>query len=326
MFDINKSNTPTDFNVNAIYDGVDVDPKTPDQCDCHTKGKSYVIYRSDLSIEMASGIPTIRQMESSNLSELLIKNNILRTSNKKWHDNIEPIEMRSRIDDDKLTEFELVQYWKQLEKVFQLGHVERGDTHFEHYDIPERLLFDKHTRSELEAYIKQFVWSYSEEINYVIYNKDLTAAMLAHIVASRFLKKPEVVEAVKYSDGSFVLPRKVSQSLDKKKVLLVDDSINTGATMIELIGLVNMYGGTISGIFTITNRTSPEIEIALRKMVSKVACAYRFNLPTHKKSKCNLCSYKKTIESYIEHTGTKEITEYLNSKLPLITIKPYDKT
>jgi adenine/guanine phosphoribosyltransferase-like PRPP-binding protein len=253
------------------------------------------------------------------------KDNEVGNGNKSVNGTFKKKELRSRIDDDKLIDLELADYWKSLDNAFQIGHVERGDTHFEHYDKPERLLFRRRTLFELEAYIKEFVWSYKEEeIHYIIYNWDLTAALLAHIVASRFLRKPKVIEAVKFSDGSLVLPSAISKDLNKKNVLLVDDAINTGTTMLELIGLIRIYGGNVAGIFTITNRTSPEVEMTLKNLVPKVACAYRFDLATYRRSRCNLCAYQNLIEAKIRSSATKDFFEYLNSKLNVMAVKPFE--
>jgi len=43
----------------------------------------------------------------------------------------------------KLTGLELVEYWKSMDQAFQVEHVERGDTHFAYYDVPEELLSRK---------------------------------------------------------------------------------------------------------------------------------------------------------------------------------------
>jgi hypothetical protein len=268
-----------------------------------------------MNIEPSTGVPTAYQKEHSNLSVLLRKRELLEKPRKTLDIASEHKDFYSRIDDDKLTEFELAQYWRVLGKIFQLGHVRRGNTHFRHYDIPERLLFNKMTLLELQAYIKQFIWSFQKEIHYIIYPRDLTAALLAHIVASRFLKKPRVVEARKYIDGSLALPNYVTSRLGEKHVLLVDDAINTCATMTELIGLIKIYGGIVSGIFTITNRTTPEVEATLRSLVPKVACAYRLRLDVFRIGNCKLCDDYNALMEKQKSAASREYFQRLTAKI-----------
>ncbi len=326
IFDINNEFKNSEYEIKSLYSGLQLQLNGSDVCHCKsTEKKSFPSSGFILKIESSSGVPTIYQKEMSTLSVSKEKRKLLKTMKEKPETKVEHKDFRSRIDDDKLTEFELFRYWKHLENAFQIGHVKRGTTHFKHYDIPERLLFKDITLMELEAYIKQYTWSFTKEVHFIIYPKDLTAALLAHIVASRFLKKPTVIEARKYNDGSIVLPNNITKELGNKHVLLVDDAINTGATMLELIGLVNIYGGIVSGIFTITNRTAPEIEMTLRNLVPKVASAYRFHLDVLKEKDCDMCSYYQMLDQEMKSAAaTKIFFKYIESKCDFYRVKPHE--
>lgn len=324
IFDLNKNAKNGHYDIKSLYDELIVSVYPSEHCLCRNDKALYSKFSTILNIDSTTGVPTIYQKETSNLSVLLKKKKFLKEAKKNKSDSVEHKEFRSLIDDDKLNEFGLKRYWKFLENVFQVDHVERGDTHFQHYDIPERLLFKDNTLIELETYIKHFTWSFDREIHYIIYPQDLTAAFLSHIVASRFLKKPEVVAARKFGDGSIVLPVSISENLKGKNVLLTDDAINTGSTMLELVGLINIYGGIVAGIFTITNRTTPEIEMTLRNLVPKVACAYRFHLDVFRKKSCDLCTTEKILKKNLEAAATKEFFDHLNRKLELNKVKQYE--
>ena len=188
IFDLNRNlhEEPRDYDLLTLYDELLIPLSDAITCRCNNVGSTLNVSGLIMNIEPSTGVPTAYQKEHSNLSVLLKKRELLEKPRKTLDVAAEHKDFYSRIDDDKLTEFELAEYWRVLGEIFQLGHVSRGNTHFRHYDIPERLLFNKMTLLELEAYIKQFIWSFQKEIHYIIYPRDLTAALLAHIVASRF--------------------------------------------------------------------------------------------------------------------------------------------
>lgn len=324
IFDLNKNVKNEHYDVKSLYDELIVSVYQSVLCPCRSDKMLYSKFGTALKIDSTTGVPTIYQKETSNLSVLLRKKELIKETKENKNDKVKHKEFRSLIDDDKLNEFGLIRYWKFLENVFQIDHVERGDTHFRHYDIPERLLFKDKTLIELETYIKHYTWSFNREVHYIIYPQDLTAAFLSHIVASRFLKKPEVVAARKFGDGSIVLPASISENLKGKNVLLVDDAINTGSTLLELIGLINIYGGIVAGIFTITSRTTPEVEMTLGNLVPKVACAYRFHLDVFKKKGCDLCTTEKMLIKKLEAAATKEFFTHLKMKIELNKVKQYE--
>lgn len=316
IFDINLDKKIVGFPYKSLFTDIQIPFSTTSQ---PIKGDEVV-----LDIDPLTAAPNIYQREYSNLSVINERTDLLNT--------LKPIQnpkqlgkVFKRIENTDLSEFALIKYWESLDFAFQTGHVERKDSHFKHYDIPERLLFNNSTLFQLESYIKDFIWSFARTdfIKYIIYPRDITAAYLAHIVASRFLKKPIVAEARSYEDGVFVLPAEVANKLNGMNVLLVDDSINTGTTMLGLIGLINIYGGNVTGLFTITNRVSQEIEMTLRSLVANITCAYQLDLGVFQSSQCPLCSRRNAIVNKIQTSATKEYNEYLNQELTNYEIQEY---
>ena len=314
IFDINKEIQSKIFNVKTLFDGINVTLKSANEWD------DSQVFKTGHNIDFLTGVPSVKQKEMSNLNTLINKNELKDTKIEKKEMNSEILQ--SWIDDNRLTEIELYSHWKSLETIFLVGHRERNDNHFKHYDQSEQLLFKNNiTLHEIRTYIQKMAWSFNDEIHYVIFSRYLPTTLLAHLVATCFLKKPRVVEATKYPDGSFVLPPAISRQLKNKNVFLVDTSINTGNTMFELIGLVNLYGGNVSGIFSLSNRATPEVEIALRNLTPKIACAYRLQLEVFKKSYCDLCKYAEHIDDKKQASATKDFNKYLEEKRSLYEIQ-----
>jgi len=319
IFDLDKENQRSDMQVKSIYNNYQIKWRSDDMCDCAKSNRPVI------DIDYSSGTPKVFQKEFAVLSVHDHKRFLLNTSS--ITSNFKPESaMRgfySRLDEEPASEHALYRYWKSLDESFQIGHVHRNDTHYEHYDIPENMLFSKSTLIKLEHYIKQYVWSFDKVIHYIIHPHDLTAAYLAHITASRFLKKPIVAEARKFADGTFGVATNIYNELEGKNVLLVDDSVNTGSTILELIGLVNIYGGHVEGLYTITNRMTTEIEMLLRSLVAKIGCAYRLHLDVFKASNCNLCNYSKKLVFLQNAAATKEYNAYIEQQIELNKVQPH---
>jgi adenine/guanine phosphoribosyltransferase-like PRPP-binding protein len=230
----------------------------------------------------------------------------------------------SKIDDENLTEFELYVHWRHIGNIFQRGHIEREHIHFDVYDIPERLLFDIISVVSLEGYIKRYVWSFKEYVDYIVYPRHNTAAYLAHMVANKFVRKPIVAAARTFSGGYLALPDSATARMDGKNVLLIDDACNTGMTLKEIIGLVSLYGGNVTGVFTISNRNTPENEVLLRKLVPKVATAYRLNLKVYSKGKCYLCDKHDKIDALLKKVASKRMVAYFERRLSKYAIEKYE--
>lgn len=276
--------------------------------------------------EARSALPSVYQKQNANILSYKEKKDRI---NNYSVDIIEPVErgkiFPSGIDDKDLSQFQIDKYWEYFQTAFQLGHVERNHIHFDHYDIPERLLFNKQTALDIDNSVKRFTWSFKHHIDYVVYPKDLTAAYLAHLVAGKFLNKPIVVEARQVSNGYLALPANFIKKLKDKKVIIVDDACNTGITLKELVGLINLYEGTVEGVFTITNRNSPENEMALRRLVPKVATAYRLNLGVYPKGSCPSCTTISRLDALKSTACTKKFENYLENKIKRLQVKDYER-
>ena len=70
-----------------------------------------------------------------------------------------------------------------------------------------------------------------------------------------------------------------------EKVLVMEDVITTGQTVLEMIELVKQKGGEVAGIGAIVNRSKDLKTIA----GFKVASLLEMDVPTYKKKDCPLC-------------------------------------
>lgn len=322
VFDVGYNDISTSEDIKPLYSRKLVKFYYSNKCICNNiADKSYSV----AAPEIKSSLPTVYQQMTSEIQTYLERrdrlNNINQYPNKETRKTYP-----SLIDDQNSTAFQLLEYWENIQHAFQSGHVERNHTHFDHYDIPERLLFNNITNKLIEMYIKQFSWSFENHIDYVIYPRELTTAYLAHLVANKFLRKPIVVDARRLPSGQWSITESVVSKLKDKYVILVDDACNTGITLKELIGLISLYEGHVAGVFTITNRNSPENEYILRTMVPKVATAFRFNIGVFQKGICHVCKQYDYIKSLRANTGTPLINKYIDKRLSQIEVVDYDKS
>lgn len=292
--------------------------------DCH-KDNGGFICSSVASPESRSRLPTAYEQQQSRTDTLRYKRGLL----DKMDTNISLSHRQQRpsqIDDETMSEFELLTYWRAIQGAFQMGHVERAHTHFDIYDIPERLLFKRRTAVQIENYVKKFAWSFKEFIHFVVFPSHLTAAYLAHMLATKFINKPIVAEVRHLPNGSVILPESLRLKLGpSKNVVIVDDASNTGTTLKQIIGLLLLFGVNIAGVFTLTSRIQPENEAIFRRVTSKIASAYRLNLGVYPSGSCPNCDRFEQLRSRMKEAATPEYISHLAREIDKVTVRPYEK-
>jgi len=318
IFDIN---TVEDYESsdNSLFWVKDIKCYEPERCHC-IEGTTSICNVS--APESRSILPSVYQRAYANIEKIRQRSTLMAEFNKNQPTSAHSDNSLEILTEEEMTPFQLQQYWKDLQEIFQLGHVERNDIHFDHYDIPERLLFKAKTAAHINVQLKQFAWSFNGYIDFVIYPKDLTAAYLAHLAAGRFLKKPIVAEARRLPSGYLTLPGSISDKLKGKKVMIVDDACNTGLTLRELIGLIELYKGKVEGVFTIINRLSPENEITFKRLVPKISSAYSLNLSVFARE-CPLCKSLEMLKELRDGAATNSFSSHLEKRILRKTVQSY---
>jgi len=127
----------------------------------------------------------------------------------------------------------------------------------------------------------------------------ILASWTAYYLAQKSCREVAAVYADK-DNGKFIIRRGYEKAVDGKKVLLVEDIINTGESAAKTAAAVEKAGGRVVAVAALFNRggmTSLE-DIPIKALVSK-------KLKSWDKEDCPLCKKGVPINTSLGHPPTK---------------------
>ena len=105
----------------------------------------------------------------------------------------------------------------------------------------------------------------------------------------------------------FAFTRGYDKVLPGKRVLVVEDLLNTGGSALEIVELVRSLGGEVIGVGALLNRG--KVTAAQVGGVPKLACAGAVDMKAYDAADCPLCAAKIPINTEVGH-GRKFVAQH----------------
>lgn len=191
--------------------------------------------------------------------------------------------------------------WKTLEK---MGAILRDD-HFVYTKgghgseyVNKDALF-KHPDA-LKVLCKHIADAFKDHDIEVVLGPAIGGALIAQWVAfllPQMTGRPLVTIYADKEDGGFVLKRGYDAEVPGKKVLVVEDILNTGGTVKQIVELAREHGGTVTAVGAICNRGN--VRIADIGHPPKLYSVVSVSMNVYDAGVCPLCAAGKPINTKI---------------------------
>jgi len=219
-----------------------------------------------------------------------------------------------RSDSDQVTD------WLDLLEldatVFEEIHTIRGNNHFTHYCYTERILASKKTRRMIEGIVIKLFSETNFKINCLIHPANLGATLLAQIIATRLPYPTRVVslpsEGLRMAGDAFVRREAVPSG---GNVLLVDDSANSGSTLLKMRGLLNKLPLNLLGAFVLIDRLTNPMKNQFLENQFEIFSVLRVNVPVYTRDNCPLCDERKNRDNELKNCFDADYRNFLLDRI-----------
>lgn len=158
--------------------------------------------------------------------------------------------------------------------------------------------------------------SFGESLADVVMGPAVGGALIAQWVTyclNDQLKEVQAIYADKEGDG-FVLKRGYDAIVPGKKVLVVEDILNTGGSVKQVVELARAHGGEVIGVGAICNRGDVHIwDIGKPPMLYSVVAT---RMTVYDSSRCPLCAEGRPINTKIGK-GADFVAKHGQPKVPV---------
>lgn len=157
-----------------------------------------------------------------------------------------------------------------------------------------------------------------EDIDYVVTPNYQGGHILAHYFADRYNAE---VKLFNRKDGIIRFPPRLNIKGD---ILIVDDGINTGNSLIQLLRITRDPNVSIKGIGVLINRYPGDLENDFKGLAKYILSLTKepYNLIDLRKKDCHLCSEYNKLKSMMNSELARDIRETLQGKLNELEIRP----
>ncbi|MBL8157924.1 phosphoribosyltransferase [bacterium] len=145
----------------------------------------------------------------------------------------------------------------------------------------------------------------------------LVAQQVAYHLGANSRSKPLAIYADKEGDG-FVLKRGYDEKVPGKKILIVEDILNTGGSVKQVVELARTHGGDVIGVGAICNRG--DVRIVDIGKPPKLFSVVSTRMVMYDSSQCPLCAEGRPINTkigkgkeYVEKHGQPKVPDYEDS-------------
>lgn len=186
------------------------------------------------------------------------------------------------------------EFWHNVSELGLLASTEhpREERSVLFYEVNERLIENRRTRRLIEATIGDFVTSaLAQKVDVILHPAHSVGAYLAQSVASKLPVPPLVLPLVQRVYGGEVevsqadydyFAREIqvkSRNRETLRVLVVDDSVLTGRSLLTMTGVARRLGGEVIGAFVLLNRLGEEVSEASDLLTKRLGYVFRLHMP-----------------------------------------------
>lgn len=200
--------------------------------------------------------------------------------------------------------------------VFEERHTVRGKNHFTHYCYTERILASLQTRRVIESTVSKLFSSANFRITTLVHPANLGATLLAQVIVTRLPYHTRVVSLPSRSLQKPPRgPRSFRPAMQGGDILLVDDSANSGDTLLSMMTFLNQQGCSPCGAFVLIDRLSSEARDRFKQAQFEVSSVLRVNVPSYAKESCPLCRESDRLKSELNSCFDDGYRHYLAGRI-----------
>lgn len=253
-----------------------------------------------------------------------------------WKDEkiitVDPQKLISKTDSKDVRNLAILkkdEFWYMIRnsKALKGRHICYRERHYNYYIDNEIIFKDKDFGEKLA---NKIIDNLKTKVDVVLFPSYSDAKYLVERLNASFMKNedytitPKSIRA-EYNDSlldyEYTLPdiQSYDNRFNNKNVLIIDDGINSGKTISELIKIASLYKAKNIQVFVFLNRLSTENTLKLIENLKlyrvKIAFnfLYWFNCPVYTKDNCPFCKkrnkYLEYLKTFHSATAQNQITE-----------------
>lgn len=220
-------------------------------------------------------------------------------------------------------------FWEMISRshTLEYGHLARSGNHYQWYDHTERILGDTKALEAIRLLLQSFQSSLKPVvIDTILHPDNYSATILAHSLANTFTVPPAVICATRPHHREYFVSQNSLRNIENSRVILVDDSVNTGKTLYELHGLTETFGGQVIAAFVLMNRLNPKVYRSLMSLLGKrFVYVYRHRSPVYSDRDCRMCKEIAELSSELSLCRNKTSRDFIEERIQELSIKHVDE-